>query len=132
MANFFEWDAKYNLGVQAMDDEHRLIIDAMNQLYELHVAKALGPRLLKVMQHLVQVTRRHFADEEAYMEKLGYPDLRKHRHMHAHLLERLDQFEAQMRGSGAATEDLFNFLKMWLKAHICGIDTQYAKFSKVA
>ena len=132
MANFFEWDAKYNLGVQAMDDEHRLIIEAMNQLHELHEAKALGPRLLKVMQQLIQVTRSHFADEEAFMEKLKYPDLRKHRHMHTHLLERLSQFEAEMRESGTASDDLFNFLKMWLKAHICGIDTQYASYSKVA
>jgi len=132
MANFFEWDARYNLGVQAMDDEHRLIIEAMNQLHELHEAKALGPRLLKVMQQLVQVTRSHFADEEAYMEKMGYPDLCKHRHMHTHLLERLSQFEAEMRKSGNASPDLFSFLKMWLKAHICGIDTQYVKFSQVA
>ena len=132
MAKYFEWNASYNLGVQAMDDEHRVIIEAMNQLHELHEAKALGPRLLKVMQQLVQVTRSHFADEEAYMDKMGYPDLHKHRHMHAHLLERLGQFEAEMRSSGVATDDLFTFLKMWLKAHICGIDTQYVKFSKVA
>lgn len=132
MADFFEWDEKYNLGVQAMDDEHRLIIEAMNQLHELHVAKALGPRLLKVMQQLVQITRSHFADEEAYMGRMGYPDLRKHQHMHTHLLERLGQFEAEMRSSGLASENLFSFLKMWLKAHICGIDTQYAKFSQVA
>jgi hemerythrin-like metal-binding protein len=132
MASFFEWDAKYDLGVPAMDDEHRLIVDAMNQLHDLHTAKELGPRLLKVMQRLVHVTRSHFADEEAYMDRMGYPELRKHRHMHAQLLERLDQFEMEMRKSGVATEDLFNFLKMWLKAHICGIDTQYAKYSKVA
>jgi len=31
-----------------------------------------------------------------------------------------------------ASPDLFNFLKMWLKAHICGIDTQYANYGKVA
>ena len=82
MASFFEWDAKYNLGVQAMDDEHRLIIEAMNQLHELHEAQAPGPRLLKVMQQLVKVTKDHFADEEAYMTKMGYPDLRKHQQMH--------------------------------------------------
>jgi len=52
--------------------------------------------------------------------------------MHVHLLERLAQFETEMRMSGEATEDLFSFLKMWLKAHICGIDTQYARHRKVA
>ena len=52
MASYFEWEAKYNLGAPAMDDEHRPIIEGMNQLHELHVAGALGPRLLKVMQQL--------------------------------------------------------------------------------
>ncbi len=85
MASYFEWEAKYNLGVPAMDDEHRPIIEGMNQLHELHVAGALGPRLLKVMQQLVQLTRGHFADEEACMQQMGYPDLRKHRQMHVHL-----------------------------------------------
>jgi len=132
MANFFEWDAKYELGVPAMDDEHRHIIETMNQLHELHETNALGPRLLKVMQQLGQVTRSHFADEEAYMDRMGFPGLRKHRHMHAHLLERLAEFEAQLRTSGVATDELFDFLKMWLKAHICGIDTQYAAYHKVA
>ena len=48
------------------------------------------------------------------------------------LLQRLDQFEAALRAKGAAPEDLFPFLKMWLKAHICGIDTKYVAHSKVA
>jgi hemerythrin len=52
--------------------------------------------------------------------------------MHHHLLERLTQFEASMKSSGTAPRELFDFLKMWLKAHICGIDTQYAKFGQVA
>lgn len=132
MSNFFEWDAKYNLGVNAMDDEHRLIVDAMNQLHVLHEAHAPASQLAKVMSQLVRVTRDHFADEEAYMAKIGFPDRVKHKQIHTQLLQRLDQFEAALRAKGAAPEDLFPFLKMWLKAHICGIDTKYVAHSKVA
>ena len=57
MSNFFEWDARYNLGVKAMDDEHRLIIEAMNLLHELHEKRAPAPQLVKVMSQLVKVTR---------------------------------------------------------------------------
>ena len=90
MSNFFEWDAKYNLGVNAMDDEHRLIVDAMNQLHVLHEAHAPASQLAKVMSQLVRVTRDHFADEEAYMAKIGFPDRVKHKQIHTHLLQRLD------------------------------------------
>ena len=132
MSNFFEWDTKFNLGVQAMDDEHRLIVEAMNQLHDLHEKQAPAAQLSRVMTQLVKVTRDHFADEEAYMGKINFPDLLKHKHIHTHLLGRLSQFEAELRAKGAPPEDLFPFLKMWLKAHICGIDTQYVKFSQVA
>jgi hemerythrin len=132
MSDFFEWDAKFDLGVGAMDSEHRMIVDAMNQLHRLHEGHAPAAEQMKVMTRLVDVTKRHFADEEAYMEKLGFPDLRKHRNIHVLLLERLGQYEAAMRAKGAASQDLFDFLKMWLKAHICGIDTKYAAYGKVA
>lgn len=132
MADFFEWNVSYNLGVAPMDDEHRLIVEAMNLLHQVNESKASAPRVQKAMAQLVQITKEHFADEEAYMEQMGFPDLRKHRHMHVHLLERLGQFHADVRASGVASPELFHFLKMWLKAHICGIDTQYAKYRRVA
>jgi hemerythrin len=132
MANFFEWDTTFNLGLPAMDDEHIQIVNCMNRLHELHETGTTGTRLTNSMAELLRVTRGHFADEEAYMAKVNYPGLGKHRHMHAHLLDRLGQFDQEMQKTGAASADLFAFLKMWLKAHICGIDTQYVKFSQVA
>lgn len=132
MSDFFEWDAKYNLGVPHMDNEHRVIVETMNQLHVLHESGAPAAKITKVMSLLMQVTKSHFADEEAYMEKIGYPGLRKHRHMHLHLLDRMGEFQAKMQGTGTAPPELFDFLKMWLKAHICGIDTQYASHSQAA
>jgi hemerythrin-like metal-binding protein len=132
MASFFEWDAKYNLGVQAMDDEHVQIVACMNRLHALHESNAGRAALTSALTDLLRVTRKHFADEEAYMEKMGFPDLRKHKHIHVQLLGRLDTFESEFRSTGVAPADLFPFLKMWLKAHICGIDTKYATYGKVA
>jgi hemerythrin len=132
MASFFEWDAKYDLGVAAMDAEHVQIVGCMNRLHELHEKKSDRASLTSALADLLKVTRKHFADEEAYMEKMNYPDLRKHKHMHVHLLDRLGTFESEFRTTGNAPAELFPFLKMWLKAHICGIDTKYANYGKVA
>lgn len=133
MSDFFEWDAgKFGLGIDKIDDEHQQIIAAMNDLHRAYEAKAPRARLAEAIERLKKVTVVHFKDEEAYMEKIGYPDLRKHRHMHQHLLDRLETFVTAFRASGVLTEDFFMFLKMWLKSHICGIDTQYAKHAHAA
>ena len=133
MSDFFEWDAgKYGLKIPLIDDEHQQIIEAMNRLHQLYEAKEGRARLGEALQHLQRVTVSHFRDEEVYMEKIGYEDLRKHRHMHKHLLERLETFAVEFQAKGALSDDLFMFLKMWLKSHICGIDTQYAKHAHAA
>jgi hemerythrin len=133
MNEFFEWDAsRYALEIPMIDDEHKQIIDAMNALHVLYAAKETRAKLAPAVLHLKKVTVTHFRDEEAYMEKIGYADLRKHRHVHQHLLVRLDEFIAEFQSKGVLTDEFFLFLKMWLKSHICGIDTQYAKHAHAA
>ena len=133
MSDFFEWDiGKFGLALPRIDDEHKQIVDAMNRLHELHIAQQPPAQITAALRHLQKVTDRHFREEEAYMDRIGYQDLRKHRHVHAHLLERLEQFCKAYQASGLLTEDFFQFLKMWLKSHICGIDAQYAKHAHAA
>jgi hemerythrin len=128
MSDFFEWDAgKYGLNIPQIDEDHQEIIQAMNDLHRLHESKAGRAPLAKALDRLRAVTVAHFKDEEAYMGKIGYADLRKHRHVHQHLLDRLEGFAVEFQSKGELTQELFLFLKMWLKSHICGIDVQYAK-----
>jgi hemerythrin-like metal-binding protein len=133
MSNFFEWDAgRFGLGIDNIDDEHQQIIAAMNELHRAYEAKAPRARLAEAIERLKRITVTHFRNEEAYMEKIGYAEVRKHRLMHQHLLERLETFVTGFLASGTLTEEFFQFLKMWLKSHICGIDTQYAKQAHAA
>jgi hemerythrin-like metal-binding protein len=133
MENFFEWDpVKYSLDIEAMDEEHQDIIDCMNHLYALHTQQAGRSQLQQTLDELVRVTQNHFADEEAYMRKIGYPELLKHSIVHKHLLERLEKFSGQLKAQGKLPDDLFPFLKMWLKSHIGGIDVKYAAHSRAA
>ena len=133
VSDFFEWDAaKYSLEIPAMDEEHLQIIAGMNRLHVLYESKATSAQLAKAMAELLRITEKPFADEEAYMARLGFPDARKHAFIHKQLIERLKQFGQEFHSTGRLTDDLFVFLKMWLKSHICGIDTKYARFGRVA
>ena len=126
--SYFPWDAaKYSLHVQPMDDEHKVLIDKMNELRNMHDAAQPFPAIETAMRDLVAYTRKHFSDEEAYMERIGYPRIRIHKGIHTQLLARLDALASEAHTARKLTDDVFVFFKMWLSAHICGIDMQYAE-----
>jgi hemerythrin-like metal-binding protein len=127
MSDYFQWDAAtYSINVPDMDREHQILIGHMNAVHSLHRAKAGKAAIAAALDELVAYTRKHFADEEAHMARIGHAGLRIHAGIHRQLLERVGAFAADFARTGALTEDFFVFLRMWLKAHICGIDIKYA------
>ena len=132
MSNLFVWDpARFSLHIGPMDDEHQLIIASMNKLHELSDAKAGKGPLGRTLQELLNITVKHFADEEAFMAQIGFPDLGKHKLIHKSLLEKMHQHKQQFEASGQLTDEFFSFLTFWLKSHICGIDMKYSEFSRM-
>jgi len=133
MNEFFHWDAaQYGINVPAMDREHEILIGHMNVVHSLHVTKATRGEIGAALETLVAYTRKHFADEEAYMSRIGFPALQIHAGIHRQLLARINQFGVEFARTGALSDEFFVFLKMWLKAHICGIDVKYASQAKTA
>ena len=131
MDSFFEWDAgRYALGVGDMDREHQRLIGLMNSLHRLYQAGAPRADQARALDELVSYTVRHFADEEAYMEKIGYPGMRIHAGVHRNLLAQVTEYSDGFRKTGRLTDAFFMFLKTWLKAHICGVDTRYSAHSR--
>jgi hemerythrin-like metal-binding protein len=126
MSELFTWDPlKYSVKVPDMDREHQTLIRLMNTVYALHESGATRPVIGRALGELVSYTRRHFADEEAYMAQIGYADLPAHARIHGQMLERAGTFVADFERSGNLSEEFFNFLKFWLKSHIRGIDIKY-------
>ncbi len=126
MSDYFEWDvAKYGINVPAMDHEHEILIGHMNAVHSLYLAGASPTEVGAALEKLAAYTRKHFADEEAYMERIGFPELRVHAGIHKQLLARISAFAAEFARTSTLSDEFFSFLKMWLKAHICGIDVKY-------
>ena len=131
MDSFFQWDpAKYALDVPKMDNGHKGLIASMNKLHHLREAGAGGPDLQRELEHLLQLTVRHFAEEEAFMASIGFPGLPNHKRIHEDLLQKARLHKERFEASGKLTDEFFNFLRLWLKAHICGIDVKYAAHAR--
>jgi hemerythrin-like metal-binding protein len=132
MSELFSWDAKqYALDIAEMDAQHQVLISMMNELAERAAANAPKSEVLALLKQLGNYTIQHFREEEAYMERIGYPQLETHKVIHRELLSNLRQHVAAFdAGSGKVAGDLLGFLKFWLAAHIRGIDRQYASFER--
>lgn len=128
MSKFFEWEESLNLHVNDMDIEHKQIVHYMNELYECFEKKSEKSVYEPILKELHQFTIKHFKDEEEFFSKLDYPQAESHKYIHKDLLAKLEQ-NAKIVSEKGLNEDLFFFLKMWLTAHICGIDMKYAEIA---
>lgn len=128
MSQFFEWNAAvYSVNVPEMDREHQAIIACMNKLHGLSQSAAPAAQLQRALDDLVSVTVKHFADEEAYMARIGFADLPRHKLVHKSLLDKVVSYKTGFEANGSLGDEFFAFLKFWLKAHICGIDIKYSQ-----
>lgn len=59
------------------------------------------------------------------MASIDYPLLDTHKRIHANLLEEFGAHKTNFEKTGELTTKFFSFLKLWLTAHIQGIDKKY-------
>lgn len=128
----FDWDpVKFDVGVDKMNADHKVLIDLMNTMHARNAAGASKAELQGLISRLADATQRHFKAEEAYMESLAFPGLRPHKLIHQKLLadfgRHAEQFAA---GSGQIDKGFFDFLSLWLRSHICHLDTQYGQLAR--
>jgi hemerythrin len=132
--NIFEWDKqKFTTYVDAMDKEHEVLINIMNQLYQLNQGNGTKAQLLKIVEQLGAKTKAHFDNEEKYLATItAYKQLTVHKKIHENLLNNYHLHQENFRNSKdqKLPLDFFNFLKVWLSAHICGIDRKYGEIVK--
>ena len=120
------WSHSCSVGVQAMDDQHGILMDTMN---ELHSALARGCERKIVDDHLkrlVEFSRLHFVCEEQLLERHGFPGLAEHRQAHQELLRQIQKtVENVEHTDGVEAHSLLNFLRTWYSEHIEQLDQQY-------
>ena len=124
--SLMDWNERFDIGVDAMNHEHQGLLDAMNALHDADKAGVTGPEINRLVAELGRLSAEHFAHEERYMETIGYEGLKTHKIIHQDLLRKYGDFAEKIRAEGGKAEPaFFTFLKLWLSAHIMGIDMKY-------
>ena len=125
---------KYSVGIDKIDNQHKQLIEIINQLYYSRGNKPHAV-LGETIQKLIEYTKTHFIDEEQIMRENSYPDYQAHKKRHEAFIEEVKKFNIEfnkidddlLENYSLVTEVLF-FLKSWLCGHILVVDKEYGPF----
>ncbi len=123
------WCDKFSVQVGQFDEEHKQLIQFVNQLHDA-MKMGQGKQVIgDVLSGLISYTQNHFAAEERLMKAHGFPGYEKHKKEHNQLtMSVLDLQKGYMAGSTPLSQSVMGFLKDWLTNHIQGVDKEYGPF----
>ena len=127
------WRQQLAVGVTTIDDDHRRLIEYLNNLDQAINQDDFNSFLAgTTLMQLLEYTREHFAREEMLMEKIGYPELDQHKAEHKRgvmLLMRLGR-EFSENPTRSSARHLYDFTADWLVNHIIQSDMKIAPFAR--
>jgi hemerythrin len=83
------WEKRYSVGIEAVDHEHRELVDLINRLHEQAKAQGSKMAVLGFFGDLYKAISAHFALEERFMREKSYDQLRAHKGDHERLLDEI-------------------------------------------
>ena len=125
--SLMNWNDKLDIGVDQMNDQHKIILQYMNTLYDDFQADKSFSTLKYTLDYLKDYTVKHFKEEEDYMESIQYEGIKSHKLIHEKLLKTFSEHYENIIATQSLNDDFFHFLKFWLSSHIQGIDVKYGK-----
>jgi len=124
------WDDTLSVGVQAIDDDHRILLGLISELRQAkrdpHAEDSVGTYI----DMLSQYADYHLARKENMMAAVNYPDIDDHRGSHDELRRRCSDFVRRYRdeSESVAFSELEAFLVEWWMRHIAIEDRAYKPY----
>ena len=130
----YKMKPEYFIGIEIIDEEHKQLFQYANEAYEL-LHEEFTPdkydNISDILKKLREYTKKHFADEEAYMESIQYKRLFTQKVQHQAFIDKLDELDLEHLGEEDSQEeqimDILNFLTDWLINHILNVDGMIGK-----
>jgi hemerythrin len=117
---------QYGTNVVVCDEEHKVLFDKLNKLYDLATGGADRAAIGAQLDDLIGCVVGHFATEQRLMQEKNYAGYERHKDEHDKLIAIAADLQAKFhRGEADITEETGAFLKGWLADHIPNFDMAY-------
>ena len=119
--------AQYGTDVAFADDEHKILFDKLNKLYDLATSGAARSAIGSQLDDLIAYVVGHFAHEEKEMLAKNYAGYDRHKAEHVALIGICGGLQTKFHaGEADVTEEVGQMVKGWLDSHIPTFDKAYA------
>ncbi len=125
---FISWDDDLSVGIQEIDEQHKVLINLINRLFNEALVKHNVDVANEVLTELIQYTIIHFSVEESLFRIFNYPDYEGHKVQHEELKKQVIMLKSRIEEGEEITIELISFLRSWLKKHILKEDKKYSSF----
>lgn len=127
------WSEELSVGVKQIDDQHKALIQAVNDLFEACSEGKGRKKIADTMEFLQNYVVLHFGEEEKQQQHYGYPDYPNHKKLHADFVNSFLVYKKQLETEGPTISLVakFNsFVSNWLIYHISKEDKKIGQYIK--
>lgn len=123
--SLLQWKPEYSVGIASMDDEHREMIDLINDTYAKLGSDSDAVLVEECLEEIFTTISMHFALEERIMQQAHYPEYQAHKNDHEDLLDQIrdmmDDFSSDpATGAGLLEKSLSD----WFANHFSTFDAR--------
>ena len=125
------WTPEYSVGVEEFDNQHKKLIDLINQLDELYIQNKFDQiDVSPIFKELMDYASQHLEAEEHYFKLYNYAQKDEHVSLHNSYRQKILDLQLEYE-KASSKETLFkinNFLNEWWTWHINNVDKEYTEF----
>jgi hemerythrin len=121
-----EWDEKYRIGNDAIDEEHKELFRIANRFLVAMDTEAKRTAAAELRMY----TKEHFRHEEMLMHEVGYPLTATHLKLHDDLISKLGAIEEKIEQNQLYQSELTEFINHWFIKHMAALDAPLIVYVK--
>ena len=130
------WKDKYKVGVEKIDEQHKELFARLSRFIKVVQSEEEWEdkidEVKETLNFLQEYVVYHFDDEEAYQERINYPEIASHKEEHAKFKQTITDY-VDLFEQGGFTEEKIQELSAkvmtWLIMHIGRIDQKLAQYA---
>ncbi|WP_111858178.1 bacteriohemerythrin [Acinetobacter sp. CFCC 10889] len=119
-----KWLPEYNTGIEVIDDQHKRILDYINDLQNVDVVSDRA-QIKEILDNIIDYTQSHFTFEESLQEEANYKYRVPHKRVHDLFIKRIEGYRQDFQDGKSIENELSEVLAKWLINHIQHDDADY-------
>lgn len=125
------WKDEYDLGIESIDKQHRMLIGIINSLAEAIERNDPADGVKRAIDEMRAYAEGHLVYEEKLFDQCGFSEADGHREEHDLFRETLEEFQGRAETvNPIAAIELLGYLEEWLLKHILVSDRKYVETFK--